>query len=136
MAIVFDMKQVKEDLKATLEGWGMDAVERMSSSVAVASGHLKDNMDWKVTTEGDNVICTISMPKYAEYVEYGRPPGKMPPLSAIKDWLQIKGMADELAYPIAKKIADQGTRPQPFIRPYWNQHLVKDLHKNLIQSFK
>ena len=59
---------------------------------------------------------------YAEYVEYGRRAGKMPPLKNIIEWarkkLRISGKAVQSAgYLIARKIAQKGTRPQPFFRP-------------------
>ena len=59
---------------------------------------------------------------YAEYVEYGRRAGRMPPLKNIIEWarkkLRIPGKAAQSAgYLIARKIAQKGTRPQPFFRP-------------------
>jgi len=55
--------------------------------------------------------------EYAAAVEYGRRPGKMPPVDALRKWAKdILGDAG-LAFPIAKKIASAGTKSQPYLRP-------------------
>lgn len=134
MAIVFDMAQVKESARRALEGLGIDAVEQMQKTVPFASGHLKDNIDFKVTEEGDKIVLEINMPFYAKFVEYGTPP-HFPPLEAIVEWCVSKGIPIEAAYPIAKAMSEQGTRPQPFIRPYINNRMPRDLKKNLGTAF-
>ena len=59
---------------------------------------------------------------YAEYVEYGRRAGKMPPVKNLEQWAYKKLRVDRKAsrgvgYLIARKIAKKGTSPQPFFRP-------------------
>ena len=135
MAIKFDMDQVKASAILAMNELGIDTVAALQKSVPVASGHLRDNIDYTVTEEGDNVILTISLPKYAQYIEWGTPP-HMPPVEAIKDWLMIKGLPEELAWPIAISIKQHGTRPQPFIRPYVNNVMISDLKEALKQHFK
>lgn len=59
---------------------------------------------------------------YAEYVEYGRRAGRMPPVHIIAQWARKKLRIPEKSsrsagYLIARKIARKGTRPQPFFRP-------------------
>lgn len=56
---------------------------------------------------------------YAEYVENGRPPGKMPPVKMIAEWAKKKlGVDDKdkmsVGYVIARKIAASGTKAKHF----------------------
>lgn len=53
---------------------------------------------------------------YAEVLEVGRKPGKMPPVDVIKEWIQIKQIPppqgvslDQFAFMIARKIGKKGT---------------------------
>lgn len=67
---------------------------------------------------------------YAEYVEDGRKPGKMPPPENIFDWLVVKNIHPEdphmdtgdLAWAIAQSIAREGTKPQPYLKPALDSH--------------
>lgn len=61
---------------------------------------------------------------YAWWVEKGRRPGgKMPPRSALLDWVRVKfQLADNraarsLAWVIARKIQQKGIPAQPFVEP-------------------
>jgi hypothetical protein len=56
----------------------------------------------------------FSMPDYGEFVDKGRRPGKQPPISAIKPWLQIKGIPEKFAFPIARNIGKKGIKAVPF----------------------
>lgn len=42
---------------------------------------------------------------YAAAANYGRKPGKMPPLEPIRQWLRRHGLPEQWAFPIARKIA-------------------------------
>lgn len=60
---------------------------------------------------------------YAEYVENGRKEGKMPPPKILTAWVQKKlrirneKQAASVAFVIARKIAKNGTKAQPFFGP-------------------
>ena len=43
------------------------------------------------------------------YTFTGRAPGQMPPISAIIDWLNARGLPRAMAWNVAKKIAREGT---------------------------
>lgn len=64
---------------------------------------------------------------YAEFVVQGRQPGgRMPPLSAIADWVRVRqlgtpGKERSLAWAIARKIATQGTPPNDFQTPVFER---------------
>jgi len=51
---------------------------------------------------------------YAQYVEEGRPPGKLPPISAIRAWCITIGIPKEAANAIAWKIFHKGIPPKHF----------------------
>jgi len=62
----------------------------------------------KVTGSGNK--WTLQTPDYFIFEILGRGPGNMPPLDAIKEWVISKGIQQKFAYPIAKNIANEGTR--------------------------
>ena len=60
---------------------------------------------------------------YAAYVEFGRPPGKMPPPDELAQWaykkfqLHDRKAARAAGWALAMKIAQEGTKPHPFFMP-------------------
>lgn len=62
---------------------------------------------------GEIVIGT----NYAGYVHNGRKPGGVD-LAAIEDWAKVKGLPDGAAYPIARKIAKDGVKGEPWVADY------------------
>ena len=117
-------------------------------------GLVFDNLQWSLTEElkrrapthdGDlrksikaaikDQTLIIYAIRYAPYVDKGTKP-HMPPVDDIRDWCVLKGIEPEAAWAIALKIKEQGTRPPPFIRPYVDERLVKDLKKHLQVAFK
>ncbi len=80
-----------------------------------------------------------SRAKYSIYVEKGRPPGGIPPIDSIKSWTKKKsGVPESAAYPIALKIAKEGTKPQPFMKPAFEKHSKKhfDRVKKALKNLK
>ena len=61
---------------------------------------------------------------YGRWVEYGRKPGKMPPVDALEPWVRLKLKAKNprrVAFAIAMKIAREGIKAQPFLGPAWKK---------------
>lgn len=90
-----------------------------------SSGDLAASIKPIVTVEkGKATILQIQMAGYAQFVEEGRRKGaKQPPSSAIKEWIQQKGIArpqkyslDAFAFVIARSISRKGIKPRPFIQ--------------------
>jgi hypothetical protein len=52
--------------------------------------------------------------RYGYFVEYGRRPGRMPPIAAIEPWARRHGMNPFL---VARAIGRKGIRPAPFMAP-------------------
>ena len=97
---------------------------------------LKDKISFKVDVSGNLFEVTFNAPEYWKYANYGRRPGKMPPVSAIEEWITRKRIVPEsntstpnvtsLAYVIARKIGKEGTIGTNFLeksldeqKEYW-----------------
>ncbi len=52
---------------------------------------------------------------YGRFVEYGRRPGKPPPVSAIAAWAHRKNIA--VPFLVARAIGRRGIKPRPFLAP-------------------
>lgn len=90
-----------------------------------ASGTLSKSIDGFVEFDGKWLSVGITLEDYYKYVEYGRKRGKFPPINKIREWIRIKPVVprsnngklpteNQLAYLIGRKIAREGTKPQPF----------------------
>lgn len=84
-----------------------------------ASGEFAKSIEQETTMQAGRYIGKVSGLDYAQYLVSGRPPsGKMPPVEAIKQWIEHKGIkplkentsVSSLAWAIAKKIAKDGTK--------------------------
>lgn len=88
---------------------------------------------------------------YFRYVEEGRRPGKMPPVSAIAKWIRIKPIKirdsktgkfkaktdtniNSAAFGIAKHIGAYGVEPTWFFRDAFKMH-YKRINKDLIKAY-
>ncbi len=88
---------------------------------------------------------------YFPYVEEGRKPGKMPPVSAIAKWIRIKPIklrdlktgqfikkdksnVNSVAYLIARKIGAYGVEPTWFFRDAFKMH-YKRINKDILAAY-
>ena len=118
--------------------------------IADAQGNLRENgsvvtgllrQSGRVTRKKDDINAgffdTTNRTGYAEYVEYGRRAGKMPPPDEIGAWVYKKfhlkdwKTATSLGWAIAKRIAQEGTQPHPFFGP-----AVKKNHNSIIKAVR
>ena len=87
-----------------------------------ASGKLQDFQTY-IDLNDQRFLISFELEDYWKYVEYGRKSGKMPPISAIEDWIRVKPVIPDstsgripdtrqLAFLIARKIGRDGTPPQ------------------------
>lgn len=85
-----------------------------------ASGNLSNNIKSIVELNDTRLIISLELEDYWKFVEYGRGPGKMPPIDVIEQWIKIKPVIPEpingrvpdtrqLAFLIARKIGREGT---------------------------
>lgn len=105
------------------------ARENLTNNGSNASHALYDSLE-KIVEIGENYYSVkISLEDYWQFLEHGRGPGKFPPPPAIRDWVEIKPVyaypdsrghtptVEQLTFLISRKIAREGTDPQPFFEP-------------------
>lgn len=75
-----------------------------------ASGKLVNSVEIEYHDSGFRILAE----HYVYYLIYGRKPGRFPNITAIRSWIQDRGIKSELpinslAYLIARKIAEEGS---------------------------
>ena len=98
--IAMKLEWIIDELRAELQKQQHIASGAMAASLRIE----KDENDYVVT--GLN---------YSYWVNYGRAAGKRPPIAAIANWVNIKGLPKEAVWPIANSIAIKGTPGQPYV---------------------
>ena len=113
------------------------ARQNLDANNTNASRTLYDSMEKIVEVGEDYYKVSISMADYWNFVESGRGPGKFPPPPAIRNWIEIKPVTptpgvdgrtptvEQLTFLIGRKIAQEGTTPQPFLQPAVDAVLAK-----------
>lgn len=117
-----------------VQNWGNELIaqmqNRLRSNKTNASSSLSQSIQPQIK-QTNNIRLTILMEDYWQYVEDGRRAGKMPPIKNIYEWIQNKRPVQQkiaqspdriaatksLAYVIARKIGQKGTKAQPFVTP-------------------
>ena len=126
-----------------LEAGGMsiitDAKSNLRANGSVVTGLLRESGN--TIRKGDDITVgffdTTNKTGYAEYVEYGRRAGKMPPVDGLKAWAYKKfhlrdwKAAASMAWAMATQIARNGTQPHPFFGP-----AVKKNYKKIINAVR
>ena len=113
-------QKIVDNYKAELEACGYQ------------DGQLYRTLSYSVKMDNSSWLISISLEEYWKYIEYGRRPGKMPPVSAIEDWIKVKQILPrpltlksgksvvptipQLSFLIARKIGRDGIRPRPFFK--------------------
>ena len=93
--IVFEeLEKFNESIRFTLNERGMDT-----------TGNARNSLE--VNRFGNTYLSRGI--HYIEYLNRGRPPGLMPPIDVIMEWVNIKGLEID-PWAVAKKIARDGTR--------------------------
>ena len=112
---------------------------------------LKDKISFKVDVSGNLFEVTFNAPEYWKYANYGRPPGKMPPVSAIEEWITRRRIVPEsntstpsvtsLAYVIARKIGKEGTIGTNFLeksldeqKEYWMSTISAAIGEDILEG--
>lgn len=86
--------------------------EDYRAALPSATGKLK-SFTYSIEYEGNMFTVYFDLPSYWQYVENGRKAGKMPPISAIKNWISAKHIPaykniDSAAFLIARSIGKKG----------------------------
>lgn len=88
-----------------------------------ASNTLSNTATTIVEVDGTSLMVSFNLEDYWKYVEYGRRPGKRPPIDAIEQWIKVKPIipdpingrvptTKQLAFLISRKIRMEGTKAQ------------------------
>jgi hypothetical protein len=113
------MSQLTSLLYEIVDSWSREQQEQMINILQennkIATEYLISSIIYSVVIKGDNVEVEFANAEYGKYVDEGRLPGKFPPLDAIKEWCQVKGIPESAAFPIAKSIAENGIPPVQFL---------------------
>lgn len=96
------------------------------------NGELYRTISYSVSTVNSGWVISVSLADYWRYIEYGRRPGKMPPLSAIENWIKVKQIIPhsmtlksgktviptipQLSFLIARSIGRRGIAPKPLFK--------------------
>ena len=120
------------DFKHTIEvldEFGQSLIDNYKSELEAdnnANGELYKTIRYSVSGGNSGWVVTISLADYWKYAEYGRKPGKMPPLDVIERWINVKRILPrpitlksgksviptirQLSFLIARKIGREGTQ--------------------------
>lgn len=113
-----------------------------------ATGNLINNIKSKIKVNGKYVIISLNLEDYWKYVEYGRRPGKFPPVDKIREWIRVKPIlpqpqngklptANQLAFLIGRSIARNGIKPTNALKQSMNDFdLVGKIYKYFEDEFQ
>lgn len=88
-----------------------------------ATGKLYNSINYRVTQKDNDWTLTLLSEDYMKFVDkgvsgtqrrYNTPYSyktKKPPISVIKQWVRVKGLPEQAAYPIQNKIFRFGMKP-------------------------
>lgn len=97
-----------------LKNYGELVIDKMAKDLS-SKGSKKLYKEFKSELDNDDGV-SITMPYKALYVDSGRSAGKMPPISAIQEWVEERKLPIDSVWAIAKSIAANGVKGKDFIR--------------------
>ena len=103
-----------------------EAKIKLRDNGSIATGMLRNS--GSVRPQVDGTVDAGFYADYAQWVEYGRKAGGMPPVKLIKEWVRKKHITsnekeiDSMAFAIAKNIAANGTKAKPFLTPSYEEN--------------
>ena len=112
------LSQVLEDFATYLIQVARDNLSKNGTN---ASGTLADSMDYKIVIGEDRFTVYILMESYWDYVEFGRKPGRRPPIWKIMEWIMVKPVqvtartpsVESLSFAIQKSLKDKNGYAPP-----------------------
>lgn len=102
-------------LKEEMQALSADLTRKYEALGMRASGQWEREKGVEVESQGTRIKGRIIGMHYTIQLQLGRKPGKFPPIRSIAQWIEDKGIASDipirsLAFLIARKIAEEGTR--------------------------
>lgn len=92
------------------------AANRKTDKNTLKDSLLKSNIRSSVTI-GDNIVIETFFDNYIEYIENGRTPGTMPPVSALREWALRRNIPadNDTLFAIATAIKRDGYEGRPIL---------------------
>ena len=138
------------NLKKCLEEYSMYLLQAARNNMPTYY-ELKDKIKFVMNVNGNFYEIIFNAPAYWKYANDGRPPGKMPPVNVIADWVKRRNITpyalkngklpttDQLAFMIAKKIGRDGTTGIHFLeksideqKSYWDDKISEAISNDII----
>jgi hypothetical protein len=91
-------------------------VRELKRDKKVATTVLINSVDYRIRKEAKEISIIIDSVDYLKFVDEGRKPGKYPPLRAIENWVDVKGISSEMVWPIMQSIYKFGIKPTNVIQ--------------------
>ena len=132
-----------------VQNWGNELIAQMQNRLRInktnATSSLSQSIEPQIKGTQSGYRLTVLMEDYWKYVEEGRRAGKMPPIKNIYEWIRYKrpiqdkiqqspdkiAATKSLAYVIARKIGQKGTKAQPFVTPSLKQVTTQTLAQRI-----
>lgn len=123
-------------------------IYRQNLESSKATGNLQ-NFQTHITLNDTTFSVGFELEDYWKYVEYGRGPGKQPPIEAIESWVRVKPIVPDsrsgtipttkqVAYLIARKIGREGTPAQkPLTNTMYSEEvniLISAIKNNIVEQ--
>ena len=152
-----NVNDFKHTMKA-LNDFGQKIVDNYRAELEACNyqdGQLYRTLSYSVKMNSSSWLISISLEEYWKYIEYGRRPGKMPPLDVIEKWINVRQILPrpltlksgksvvptipQLSFLIARKIGRDGIQPRPFFKQSFEEakreYLAK-IEEAIIQDIK
>ncbi|MCC8185940.1 MAG: hypothetical protein LIP08_00105 [Bacteroides sp.] len=132
-----------------LTEWGQLFVETYKGKLNTirATGDLEHTLSFGATIEDEKWSVFLDLTSYWRWIEYGRQPGKFPPIHTMIDYIQAKPIiprpqtlpngrqviptVNQLAFLIGRKIKDKGIPPKE-----WISETITELRSGLVHDLK
>lgn len=120
-----------QNLRAALELFAEEFIntyqDELLDADANATGDLFNTITSNIVINDSEFVVSLNIQEYWKYIEYGRKPGKWPPVSAIRKWIEVKPVIprayngkvptlDQLAFMIGRKIYRDGIAHRPLLQ--------------------
>ncbi len=109
-----------------ISGKDCGEAKKTQGNGSVATGMLRNS--GSVRPQADGTVDAGFYADYAQWVEYGRKAGGMPPVKLIAEWVRKRHISSDeseiesIAFAIARNIAANGTKAKPFLTPSYEEN--------------
>lgn len=97
------------------EEWKTIIINILQREDKLATGELIKSIDYALGEDAGKYFIELLAAEHYEYVNFGRLPGTWAPIAPLKKWALAKGLPENVAYPVRRKIFNEGIKAIPFI---------------------